>query len=91
MPEPAGRPAISIDRDQCIGSGLCVVYAPGTFANDDEAKAVVVDPRGDPIESLRVAVEACPTGALRLVVDEQAHQDADRHQDRHQDQQGQEA
>jgi len=65
--EPAGRPAISIDRDVCIGSGLCVVYAAGTFAQDDEAKAMVVDPVGDPIESVRIAIEACPTGALSLV------------------------
>ncbi len=67
MPEPAGRPAISIDRDVCIGSGLCVVYAAATFAQDDEAKAMVVDPAGDPIESVRIAIEACPTGALSLV------------------------
>ena len=74
MPEPAGRPVISIDRDLCMGSGMCVVYAPGTFAHDDETKAVVVDPPGDPIDSVRIAVEACPTGALRLVTDEHEHE-----------------
>ena len=49
-----------------MGSGMCIVYAPGTFAHDDEAKAVVIDPDGDPIEAIRTAVEACPTGALML-------------------------
>ena len=33
---------VVIDRDVCMGSGMCVVYAPGTFAQDDEAKVVVV-------------------------------------------------
>ena len=45
---------------------MCIMYAPGTFAHDAETKAVVVDAAGDTIESIRVAVEACPTGALTL-------------------------
>lgn len=53
-----------------MGSGLCIVYAPDTFAHDDEAKAVVVDPQGDPIDPIRMAVEACPTGSLWLILDE---------------------
>ena len=57
---------IRIDRERCMGSGMCIVYAPGTFAHDATAKAVVVDPGGDPIESIRSAVEACPTSALRI-------------------------
>ena len=57
---------VTVDRDACIGSGMCVMYAPGTFANDDEAKAVVLDPPGDPDEVVAAAVEACPMGALSL-------------------------
>jgi ferredoxin len=49
-----------------MGSGMCIVYAPNTFAHDDETKAVVVDPSGDPIDSIRNAVQACPTSAIRL-------------------------
>ena len=33
-----------------MGSGMCIVYAPNTFAHDDETKAIVVDPDGDPID-----------------------------------------
>ena len=33
-----------------MGSGMCIVYAPATFAHDDETKAMVVDPAGDPID-----------------------------------------
>ncbi len=49
-----------------MGSGMCSVYAPGTFTQDSEAKAVVIDPPGDPVEAINTAVEACPTGAIQL-------------------------
>lgn len=49
-----------------MGSGMCIMYAPATFAHDHETKAVVVDPGGDALENIRTAVEACPTGALTL-------------------------
>lgn len=62
---------IAVDRELCMGSGMCIVYAPGTFAHDDETKAIVVDPLGDAIDAVRIAIEACPTGALRLVSDEE--------------------
>ena len=64
MPESGAAPTITVDRELCMGSGMCIVYAPGTFAHDDETKAVVVDPAGDPIESIRNAVCAigCPDG-----------------------------
>jgi ferredoxin len=45
---------------------MCVVYAPGTFDQDAEAKSVVRDPSGDPLDVIRSAIEACPTGALKL-------------------------
>jgi ferredoxin len=49
---------------------MCLVYAPGTFEHDDEAKAIVVDAQGDPIEAIRTAVEGCPTSALSLIEEE---------------------
>jgi len=65
-----GEPKINIDRELCMGSGMCVVYAGATFAHDDLAKAIVVDPLGDPLEQILIAVEACPTGALSLTTDD---------------------
>lgn len=50
---------------------MCIVYAPGTFAHDDETKAIVVVLMGDSIDTVRIAVEACPTGALSLTSDDQ--------------------
>jgi ferredoxin len=55
-----------VDRERCMGSGLCLVYAPGTFSHDDDAKAIVIDPAGDPEGAILTAVEACPMRALSL-------------------------
>jgi ferredoxin len=69
MPDPGAAPMIVVDRELCMGSGMCIVYAPNTFAHDDETKAVVVDPTGDSIDAVRNAVQACPTSALRIMND----------------------
>jgi ferredoxin len=69
MPEDGAAPTIVIDRELCMGSGMCIVYAPNTFAHDDETKAVVVDPAGDSIDAVMNAVQACPTSAIQLLND----------------------
>lgn len=61
---------VEVDRDACIGSGMCLIYAPGTFAHDGEAKAVVADEPTDSLDAVKTAVEGCPTSALRLVTNE---------------------
>jgi ferredoxin len=70
MPEATPTWSIEVDRELCMGSGMCIVYAPGSFEHDEHTKAVVVDPPGDPIDAIRNAVQACPTSALRLVTDD---------------------
>lgn len=67
MPEPVRHPSITVDRELCSGSGICIVFAPATFGHDAETKAVVIDPHGDSIEDLVAAAEGCPTGAIVLV------------------------
>lgn len=57
---------ISIDRDKCMGSGNCAFHAPRTFAIDDDLKAVVVDPDGDPPADVANSVEGCPTAAITV-------------------------
>ena len=57
---------VEVDRDVCMGSGLCIVYAPDTFDIVDEARSFVKQPVGGDIAQVRAAVEACPTRALRL-------------------------
>jgi ferredoxin len=66
VPDHQEHPIVHIDRDLCMGSAMCTMYAPSTFAQDEETKVVVTDPEGDPAEAIRIAVEACPTGALSL-------------------------
>ena len=56
---------IEVDRERCMGSGNCAFHAPATFDLDDDLKAVVLDPDGDPVDKVELAVEACPTNALR--------------------------
>ncbi len=58
---------IEIDRETCMGSGMCCIYAPDTFDVDDAARSIVKDPRGDDIAQIRNAIESCPTRSLRLV------------------------
>ncbi|MBA2283703.1 MAG: ferredoxin [Acidimicrobiia bacterium] len=61
------RLRIEVDRAACMGSGNCAFHAPATFDLDDEMKVVVLDPEGDDEARVGVAVEGCPTRALRLV------------------------
>ena len=58
--------SVAVDRDRCIGSGSCVMYAPGAFDQDAEAKAFVVEPPSEDLDAVRVAVVACPTHAIQL-------------------------
>jgi ferredoxin len=60
---------IKIDRRRCMGSGQCVHWAPGVFAQDDHALSVVVDRRGEPEERIVTAVTRCPVEAITLEVD----------------------
>jgi ferredoxin len=59
---------ITIDRDKCMGSGVCVVYAPHTFEIDDETRSTVVDPAGDPLEQIQAAASGCPTRAITVTL-----------------------
>lgn len=62
---------IEIDRGTCMGSGVCTVYAPGTFEIDEETKSTVIDPAGNSLEQIEAAAAGCPTRSItvRLVAD----------------------
>jgi ferredoxin len=60
---------IEVDREACMGTGTCLLYAPGSIDLDAEGKATGrLDPT-DPRDAAEVAVEACPTRALRVVIE----------------------
>jgi ferredoxin len=71
QPDAPRRWTIVVNRDWCMGTGQCIVYAPGTFTHDDEAKAIVIDPQGDSLEAIQIAIEGCPTGALSLIEEDE--------------------
>jgi ferredoxin len=57
---------IEIDRELCMGSGQCSLYAPGTFGQDGLTVAIVVNPDGDPDSAIMLARDSCPTGAISV-------------------------
>lgn len=61
---------IAIDRDRCMGSGVCTFHAPNTFGIDDTSKAVVVAV-AEPLEVLRDAAESCPQRAVTTTAKDQ--------------------
>ncbi len=65
----AAKLKICIDREQCIGDGLCVNEAPQTFELDDDQKAFVLDGPGDDLEYIVAAAKCCP---LDIIVVEDA-------------------
>jgi ferredoxin len=56
--------SVTIDRELCIGSGVCIVYAPNTFEHDAEGKSTRCVGEPDDASTVRTAVEGCPTSAL---------------------------
>jgi ferredoxin len=57
---------VKVDRDLCMGSGQCLIYAPNTFGQDEDAIAIVLDPEGDSEEAITSAITGCPTHALAV-------------------------
>ena len=57
---------ICIDREQCIGDGICVNEAPKTFELDDEQKAFVIDGPGDELEDILEAARCCPLDIISV-------------------------
>ena len=55
---------IIIDRDACAACDICRETAPNTFEIDEEAKAIVKNPAGDPRDVIINAAESCPVGAI---------------------------
>lgn len=64
---PTESREVRVDRSLCMGSAQCCWYAPGTFDQDDNTIAVVIDQHGDPDEAIRTAIESCPTKAISIV------------------------
>lgn len=54
-----------VDQNLCIGCGNCVPLAPKTFDLDSNSgKAKVINQNGDPQETIKNAIDGCPTQAI---------------------------
>ncbi len=58
------RLRIVIDYDRCVGSGICVLTAPGVFQFNADRQSSVVDPAGGPEELVLEAAQGCPQMAI---------------------------
>jgi ferredoxin len=55
---------IKVDKNKCIGCGLCVSMCPDVFKMDDEGKSVVISQ--DNKECAKEAVASCPVKAISI-------------------------
>jgi ferredoxin len=64
---------IEVIRDACIGAASCVALAQKTFELDEEAKAIILDKKGNSDEDILEAAKSCPTDAI-IVWDDEGNQ-----------------
>ena len=57
----------SIDRDGCIGCGLCAATCPEVFAMADDSLAEVAnEPTADTLDSAKEAADNCPVAVITV-------------------------
>jgi ferredoxin len=59
---------VQVDRERCVGSGVCESLAPNVFEVDDDGLLMVhrEEPDADQLDDVRDAVQQCPARALAL-------------------------
>jgi ferredoxin len=55
-----------VDRDDSMGRGKCVLWAPGVFDPGEDGIAIVVGDLAGREEDLRPAAANCPKAAIRV-------------------------
>ncbi len=58
---------VHIDRTKCVGSGNCVLQAPGAFDQDETGYAITTDLTAQPEDIVEFAAETCPMGAISFI------------------------
>ncbi|MFW6720819.1 ferredoxin [Streptomyces sp. MAR4 CNY-716] len=60
---------VQVDRDRCVGSGLCMMHVPAVFdQSEDDGKVLLATAHPDPglARSVRGAAGRCPGRAISL-------------------------
>lgn len=59
---------VNVDKDVCIGCGLCPSICPDVFDMDDDgkAKAIVSEVSAGHEEHAREAADSCPVSAIAV-------------------------
>jgi len=57
-----------VDKDICIGCGLCPDICPEVFSMDDDGKAIAADAEipDDVVDSAKEAEGQCPVEAIKV-------------------------
>ena len=61
------RWVVTVDKNTCIGSAVCVGTAPGRFELDERQRSGPVTADIGPDEAVRDAAASCPMEAISLV------------------------
>jgi ferredoxin len=67
MGRALSRWKVSVDKNVCISSAMCVALAPDRFALDEQQRSGPVEAKIDPDELVRDAAASCPSEAISLV------------------------
>jgi len=57
---------VKVDKDKCIGCGLCVSLAPKSFKLGEDGKSQAIESVGDDLETIKNAAESCPVSAIEI-------------------------
>lgn len=55
-----------VDQKTCIGCGVCTTIAPKVFELGKNGKSKVKNPEGADLETIKLAVDACPVQAIKI-------------------------
>ncbi|PIS21260.1 ferredoxin [candidate division WWE3 bacterium CG_4_10_14_0_2_um_filter_42_7] len=57
---------VKVNKNLCIGCGLCTQIAPKSFKLGEDGKSEGINPPGDSEEKLNEAKDSCPVSAISL-------------------------